>query len=218
MLQPEAVEWDEYFAMCSLQERGASRSCPEASKRLSDSRISKLRQCRLGINNMPVEHSVNVAKFLKAHQLSTLLEISHNTGIGHDTLKDVLYAGRVEELFFMFKTDALGDSQVYYSVLDNGAGPWAGPAAQEKPRKRQTAAEKRKLAADRRRSAKEEIECRSFVVRWMGYRGFIDPKFFHLPMGMSEDFLTGLLRDLYYREEEVGVSQDKRPVFFEGER
>jgi hypothetical protein len=192
MLNPKAVEWDEYFGMCALQERMSGKTSPEAEYKMAKSRLSKLRQCREGRVNTPVAESQKVEDYLRANQLSTLVEISHSTGIGHDTLKEILYQGR-KDLFFMFRTDALGDSGVYYSVLETDTCP-ASARCPKRP---------------------SSIKCRSYVVRWMGYRGFIDPKFFHLPMNMKEEALIYVLRDLKYREEEVGVSQDKRIVFFE---
>jgi len=112
MLAPDAVEWDEYFGMCALHERRTGKVSHEAEQKMAKSRISKLRQCRHGVFNLPVEYSDKVEEYLRHNQLSTLIEIAHNTGVGHDALKEILYQGR-KNLFSMFRTAALGDCGVY---------------------------------------------------------------------------------------------------------
>jgi hypothetical protein len=195
MLAPDAVEWDEYFGMCALHQRKEGKLSSEAESKMAKSRISKIRQCRHGVFNLPIEYSDKVEEYLRHNQLSTLVEISHNVGVGHDTLKEVLYQGR-KNRFFMFRTDVLGDGCVYYSTLEDKIFP----------------------ADVKRLSKRQRTDRKSFVVRWMNYRKFIDPKFFHLPMNMKESALIRVLRDLEYYEEAIGVRQDRRVVFFEGPR
>jgi hypothetical protein len=194
MLTPACKEWDEYFSMCEMLDR--MRENPHAKRvtieALSAAVVSKIRQCRLGIYNIERTDMEKVEVFLRDNQLSSLLEISRNTGIGHDRLKEIFFNHRKK--FFIFRADANGDDSVCYSVLEEDISL----------RKCKTKSEKDRVRIDRK----------CLVARWMRYRGFIDPKFFHQPMNMTMKDLTRLLRSLGYSYRGVQFGDENRDVFF----
>lgn len=109
MLSPSATEWDEYFALCN-----SGRDLDIAT---AVDRIAKLRQCRDGVKTKPVPEIDQLRGFLRNNQLCELRDIVSCTEMGHDRVKDVLFNNR--ELFFVFRANAMGDSKVRYSVLED---------------------------------------------------------------------------------------------------
>jgi hypothetical protein len=158
-----------------------------ANEEVSAARLRKLRQCKDGIVNVPEPESKTLRRFLLEHQLSPLHEIAMFTGIGPDRIKEVFFDNR--DKFFVFRTGARGDDTVYYSTL-------------EKP-------------IPERPVRKSRLLRRMLIVRWMSYRGFIEPYYCHQPLGMSVHRLSKYLSDMSYRHEIVEFGDGKRSVFFD---
>lgn len=194
MLAPNCKEWDEYFHLCSVSEDMWDTGRKVDVSNVLEACASKARQCRLGVFNVPEEDIDRVDKYLKSNQLSCLIDLSMGTGIDHDKLKDILFHNR--DRFFMFRAEAKGDSRVLYSALEESLSQKNGDS--------------------KRVCARKKLQKRAMAVRWMSYRGFIDPRFFHQPMNLTENGLIELLRDLGYPNRDVEFGEGSRIVFFEG--
>lgn len=157
------------------------------NEEVNAARLKKLRQCKNGVENIPETAKSILRRFLLANQLSPLHEISMFTGIGPDRIKEVFFENR--DKFFVFRTGAEGDDTVYYSALEE--------PIPERPLK--TA----------------NLLRRMMIVRWMSYRGFIEPHYCHQPLGMSICQLSRHLSDMKYRREDVEFGDGKRTVFFD---
>ena len=55
---------------------------------------------------------------------------------------------------------------------------------------------------------------RERMVRWMWHRGFIDPYFFHQPIGMTIESLCEVLDDMQYPARNVNFGDSVRRVYF----
>tara|TARA_R110000824_G_scaffold526_7_gene3353 strand:+ start:643 stop:1236 length:594 start_codon:yes stop_codon:yes gene_type:complete len=153
-------------------------------------RLKKLRQCKNGVVNVPEPERKTLKRFLLDNQLSPLHEIAMFTGIGPDRIKEVFFENR--DTFFVFRTAAKGDDTVYYSALEN--------PIPERPLK------------------KAALLRRMMIVRWMSYRGFVEPYYCHQPLGMSVSQTSAHLRDMGYRHETVEFGDGNRSVFFDNSR
>jgi hypothetical protein len=179
MIDPRAAEWDEYFELCKVTP-GSNR------EELAIQRVAKLRQCISGVRNSPIPEAERIEKFLLANQMSTLIELSNGTGIGHDRLKEVLLMFRKK--FFVFRADACGNDAVVYSAL-----------------------EKKPTAKTRSRI---NIANRKTIARWMRFRGFIDAYFFHQPLNMEVDDLLKNLDQMGYPSRSVMFGNQSRLIHF----
>tara|TARA_R110002096_G_scaffold66682_2_gene162165 strand:- start:3426 stop:3974 length:549 start_codon:yes stop_codon:yes gene_type:complete len=160
-----------------------------------EERLSKLHQCRIGIRDSPVSEFEELRTFLKNNQLCRMIDIMDGTTMGYERVKDVLFHNR--DVFFMFKANAKGDQTVRYSTLDER--PWD----ELKGRSKATLMAKTKGN-------------RIQMVHWMRIMGFIDPYFFHLPIGITEKGLCSILDDMRYPRRLVDFGDKKRYVYFVG--
>jgi hypothetical protein len=156
----------------------------------NEERLAKLRQCVIGIRDSPVSEYEELRTFLLNNQLCPMLDIMDGTTMGYERVKDVLFHNR--DVFFMFRANAYGDQTVRYSTLEEN--PWD-------------------LADDEKQRIKKT---RIQMVNWMRIKGFIDPHFFHQPLGVSQESLRATLDDMLYPKRMVNFGDKKRLVYFVG--